>query len=106
MRKQNSIVRISKIKNRADSPHKQWISRSSDRDYGYPLWALLIKGSKNSTLPYFYFSYPAPDQSFLQPMTGYKNYAGYRIKIKLICRLTKDRNRAENFKMVDIEINS
>ena len=92
MRKQSSKVRISKIKNQADSPHKLWISRSRDRDYGYPEWALLILGSKNYTLPYLYFSYSAPDQSFLQPMTGYKNYAGYRIKIKLICRLTKDRN--------------
>ena len=33
-----------------------------------------------------HFSYPSPDKSSLQPLTGYDYHEGYRIKIKLICR--------------------
>ena len=75
-----------------------WISRSRDRDYvprtrnlilcwilipfassQYPLWALLIGGSMLNLLI-----------SVIPP--GYYYHAGYRIKIKLICRITKTRH--------------
>ena len=52
----------------------------------YQLWPL------NIWLMLF-ISFFLPDQSSLQPLTGYDYHAGYRIKIYLICRLTKERDK-------------
>ena len=48
---------------------------------------------KNISFHIFNFIYSSTDQSSLQPLTGYDYHAGYRIKIKLICRLTKGRDQ-------------
>ena len=56
----------------------------------YTLLALLICGSTVSKKSRSPFQLSFSNQSFHQPLTGYHYHAGYRQRIKLICRLTKD----------------
>jgi len=62
----------------------------------YPLWALVIWGSIK-IIPFHIFLVIPPMIQFpsiIDWVSRYDNYAGYRIKIKLICRLTKDQDQA------------